>query len=767
MLRKVIHIKNVGKFTDFSVNGSDSWNGEFKPITLIYGENGIGKTTFTTILKSLRENDSLLYQLRSFGTENSPEISIKFDNEEKPIKYSNAEWDKNILDIEIFDTHFVNDNVFTGFEIQPQHKKNLFEIIIGQEGIRLKKEISNIKKEIKDKNSLLKETENKILKYFTDLSVNTIINLPFDAEIDKNITAKQKEIETAKASEKIQKTPELVKLGTVDFGVRFDKIIKFLQTSITTISEDYLKMVEDHKKSLSLEDKSEQWIKDGYENIADNKCPFCLREFDDTTKIIEAYNQYFNEQYISLQKNAKLLNDKVKSLNPELIISEIEKQLSFNTGYVEFWKNYITSELLSVSTDEHKEKIINKTSELKKIVEKKTGNPINAVQAIEVDELKESIISFNNIIEDYNKKIDAFNLLINNLKKQEKKEIKLLENELMRLNAIKLRHTNEEIIKLCKNYSEDINNKEKLQNRNTELQTELKDYSKRTFDKYKNIINDYLKKFASYIEIREMKSTYKGGGNEPYAEYGLYVSGNKIRFKDDFNNPSVKYSLSEGDKSALALSFFLAKLNTDDNIANKIIVFDDPISSFDIHRKGATITQLLNIEQKASQLIVLTHNLLFAKEFWEKVKSRCQTLQFSELRKSTHIVDYDLEQETLNGLFKDYYVLNNYLENGVETDTEKRDVARCIRPILEGYIRIKFYGEFTNNQWLGQFIDKIKQSNEGQKLFRLNEYADELSEIKDFGKKFHHTTPNFDSEPIYDGELKNYVERTFELISKI
>ncbi len=67
MINKVIQIKNVGKFTDYSVNTTPTWNGEFKSITLVYGQNGIGKTTFTTILKSLKENDALLYG-RKFRT---------------------------------------------------------------------------------------------------------------------------------------------------------------------------------------------------------------------------------------------------------------------------------------------------------------------------------------------------------------------------------------------------------------------------------------------------------------------------------------------------------------------------------------------------------------------------------------------------------------------------------------------------------------------------------------------------------------------------
>ena len=346
MISKVIHIKNVGKFTDYSVNTTPTWNGEFRHITLVYGQNGIGKTTFTSILKSLKENDALLYQLRTFGTLNSPEVSIKFDDHPTPIKYSNAEWDTNFPIIEIFDIHFINDNVYTGFEILPQHKKNLFEIIIGQEGIRSKKEISDIKNSIKEKNISLKEIEAKVFKIISGFDISTIINFQLDSEIEKRITEKKIEIDTAKSTGKIINTALLKRITKIDFEIRFEKVIEFLQTSIDTISEKYLKMVNDHKRSLNLATKSEQWIKDGYDNISDNKCPFCLRSFDATVEIINAYKQYFNEEYISLQEKARLLQNKVKTINPELILSNIEKENNHNTGFLEFWGNIALKALL-------------------------------------------------------------------------------------------------------------------------------------------------------------------------------------------------------------------------------------------------------------------------------------------------------------------------------------------------------------------------------------------------------------------------------------
>ncbi|MDI3521518.1 MAG: hypothetical protein PWR04_1506 [Anaerophaga sp.] len=767
MINKVIHIKNVGKFTDYTVNTNPTWNGEFKPITLIYGQNGIGKTTFTSILKSLKNNDALLYQLRTFGTNNSPEVSMKISNHSAPISYTNAEWDENIPEIEIFDIHFINDNVYTGFEILPQHKKNLFEIIIGQEGIRLKKEISDIKTAIKKKNVALKTIEANIFKVISGFEVNTIINFQIDSEIDKKIAEKIIEIETVKATEKIKSTALLKKISKIDFDIRFEKIIEFLHTSIDSISEEYLKMVSDHKNTLKLNNKSEQWIKDGYDNISENKCPFCLRTFDDTVEIIKAYNQYFNEEYISLQEKTKRLQNKIKTLNPELILSNIEKENNHNIGYYEFWSNYIKKEITNFSILNHNETIIGLTEKLKILVAEKASNPIKKVKTDDISELKIKIDEINNFIDAYNSKIDDFNADINELKTKESKNLLILENELQKLQAIKTRHTNNDVKLNCQNYIDKQEALEKLKIKNTALQDELKKYSRETFDKYRGVINTYLQKFASYLEIKEMKSTYKGGGNEPFAEYGLFVDGNKVNFKDNACDPSVKYCLSEGDKTALALSFFLAKLHIDTEIGKKIIVFDDPISSFDIERKNSTITQLYQIGQKANQLIVLTHNLLFAKEFWDKVKSNCQVLKFCELRKSTQIVDYDIENETLNGLFKDYSILDNFLTNGVETDLEKRNVARCIRPILEGYFRIKFYGEFKSNEWLGQFIEKIDNSIDGQPLFRLKEFSSDLHEINDYSKKFHHTNPNSDSEQIYDSELKTYIKQTFQIINKI
>lgn len=763
MIEKVIKIKGVGKFKDFTNTGTPTWNGSLKPLTLIYGENGIGKTTFTSILKSLKEDDTLVYQIRSFEREESPEINLLFDRQS--IKYKNGEWDRNIADIEIFDTHFVNENIFTGFEILPQHRKNLYDVVIGDVGVRLKQEIVDLKIKIKENNSKLKDIENLIYKHINVFNINEILRLQPDIQINAKISKKQKEIDASKASEKIKTTPVLRELVQIDYAMQFENSIKFCNKSIDTISAEYLQMVEEHKSNLNLGSLSEKWIKDGFDNIAENKCPFCTQKIE-TVELVKAYSQYFNDQYIKLQEHTKLLQEKVKKLNPEKQFADIESDYNFNIGYFEFWKNYIEQEKFELKIHTFKAQVIELTNKFSQLVDLKADNPIKAVQTEIISALDETIKKGNEIIQNYNFNVKNYNDQIAKLKLSNNANPEQLEKELLQLQAIKKRQT-EDVVSLSNRYSILSTETDALKTTNSAKQSDLKSYTNQIFGTYRNQINIYLRKFAPYLEIREMKGSYRGGSKEPFAEYGLYVSGNSIRLKDNGTEPSVKYSLSEGDKSALALSFFLAKVNSDENIENKIIVFDDPISSFDINRKSATISQLYQIGQKANQLIVLTHNLLFARDYWEKVKNKVQTIKFYSDRNSTQMVDYDIENETLNGLFKDYQTLDLFLKNGAQSDTEMRNVARCIRPILEGYFRIKFYGQFTANEWLGEFLGKVDNAENNSDLFKLKEFSSDLNEINDYSKKFHHTNPNADSEPISDAELNNYVTQTFEMIAKI
>ena len=106
MLRKITELKNVGKFINYQ--GS---NHSLKKFTGIFANNGMGKTTIAAILHSLaEENPSLVSGRRRLGSPNKPSVRIETDS--GFLKFSDDNWDNYVSNLEVFDTRFVNLNVF-------------------------------------------------------------------------------------------------------------------------------------------------------------------------------------------------------------------------------------------------------------------------------------------------------------------------------------------------------------------------------------------------------------------------------------------------------------------------------------------------------------------------------------------------------------------------------------------------------------------------------------------------------------------------------
>lgn len=80
--------------------------------------------------------------------------------------------------------------------------------------------------------------------------------------------------------------------------------------------------------------------------------------------------------------------------------------------------------------------------------------------------------------------------------------------------------------------------------------------------------------------------------------------------------------LSEGERTAIALCYFLSKLEEEGrDISTQIVVIDDPVSSLDAGALNYTFNLLKGRLQNAQQLFILTHNLAFMNEVKKWLKS--------------------------------------------------------------------------------------------------------------------------------------------------
>ena len=137
------------------------------------------------------------------------------------------------------------------------------------------------------------------------------------------------------------------------------------------------------------------------------------------------------------------------------------------------------------------------------------------------------------------------------------------------------------------------------------IEKELDNLVEQYGEKYLTAVNKYLSKFNPNLKL--VKLNKKGR----QLVYHLLI--NDIEARTDSSSISLKHSLSEGDKSSLALSFFLARIELLPDIAERIIVFDDPLSSFDTRRRNITTSILNRLAEKSAQFFLLSHDLNFVK----------------------------------------------------------------------------------------------------------------------------------------------------------
>ena len=289
--------------------------------------------------------------------------------------------------------------------------------------------------------------------------------------------------------------------------------------------------------------------------------------------------------------------------------------------------------------------------------------------------------------------------------------------------------------------------------------------SSETISKYQEGINRYLTRFGTDFRIVSTGTQYTGG--TPSVSYKIQIGEKVISVGDSgtpHSEPSFRNTLSDGDKSTLAFAFFMARLDIDTNLPSKIVVLDDPINSLDIHRRKATVQEILRKAASAKQIILLTHDPVFARTVYDtdridKAEIKC----FCIKRDGTHnnIQDWHIEKETASDFYKNYYKLEEYMSEGIG---DPHDVGKCIRPVLEGHLRRCFPTIFKSDRSLGQYVGTIRTHKCSDSIGSLKGYLDDLTDINEYAVNVEHD--DCDSSLLYDLTIKSYITRALNFMGR-
>ena len=554
-----------------------------KPVNFIFGKNGTGKSTLSRLIK-----------------------------EQNPDK-----------DVRIF--HGVESVAIDG---------KLNSVILGQENILAQKNIEKLNKEIEDlqsdkqvKEEEKKELQNKIgqkeneknkieklINKFLTEKASEIKNNPLHvATPNYNVLLIKEELKYAfKLSEdekkeckeniKIDiKTAKNIPIVNIEFKSLLDETNKLLNSAIEE-EKDIIRLSSNQKINFA---------KTGFElHGKGDICSFCGNQIADKT--FDELEKFFSASKIKDFENS--INDLIKKIDSS---TETINNIVFDRN--QFYNHYQTEiENLEKQKDILIEEQYSFLNELKSNLEAKLTQLFAKSKTIELkipDDISGILKNYSQLVkknnsEDFNsiknfsKDLLRFDLIAMALSEFEHKHNEAYTEKLKTISTI-----DGEIADLKKKKeakeNEESTIKKTIDDKKAKIQNEI-DKTKSEHILAKNI----NKKLEMYVNFElEHVEVEEGSRN------GYYRIKNKEASETEYRDITT---LSDGEKNIIGFLYFIEKLGeVQNNLSDKIIVFDDPMDSNDDLMQYIIITEiqdlmkLIDKKRVSDILVIMTHNSHF------------------------------------------------------------------------------------------------------------------------------------------------------------
>lgn len=764
MIERLALLRNIGQFNSITPGAQLP----FAKLTLIYAENGRGKTTLSAVLRSLEIGDATLINERHrLGAAHLPHVIFEVAGGANHT-FNNGAWSTPLPAIAVFDDAFVAANVCSGLEIEAGHRQNLHELILGAQGVALNAAMKAHVDAIEQHNRDLREKGNAIPAAARgNLTVDQFCDLPAVPDVVDRLQDAERRLAASQSAAAIQREPEFATLDLPTFDIPLINAI--LGRSLADLDATAAQQVQAHLARLGP--RGEPWIAAGIDFIAPAShdeageiCPFCKQALEGSD-IITHYRAYFGAAYAALKDAIAATKRDITTQHGGDVPTAFERAVRVASQLRDFWSRF--TEVPEVNMD---------TAALAlswRAAREAVEAALTAKQALplEPSALDDPTIA---AIEDYHaaraavadlsSALLAINPQLAVVKEQaQAADIAALTADLAGLRATQERHS-AAISPLCQAYLDERQAKATTEGLRAAARTALDNYRQNIFPRYQAAINAYLQRFGAGFRLDNMTSVNNRAGSS--VNYAVVVNQNQVPLTAD-GAPSFRSALSSGDRNTLALAFFFASLDQDPALPNKIVVIDDPMTSLDEHRSLVTVQEICHLTARVAQVIVLSHFKPFLMKVWEGVPRNLAraSLQITRAANASQITAWDVNGDTITEHDRRYARVLAYL-NAADPAME-RQVAADLRPMLEALIRISYPNEFLPVALLGPFHNLCQQrQNTAQQL--LNE-ADtrELRAILDYANLFHHdTNPTWQTEIINDQQLTNFAQRALSFIRR-
>jgi wobble nucleotide-excising tRNase len=762
MLRKITVIENVGRFE----KALPTPNVRFDKCTLFYGENGWGKSTIADILRSLSRRDpEIIIGRKTLAGGPDQKISLQLDSGRA--NFERGSWSGTQSRVAVFDSLFVNDNVYSGDTVSADHLRRQYGLVVGEKGVKLVRQIVALDEENTENNKTIRALEAELTAGLrvigpAAMSLPDFETLEENQDIETAIADKQAEVSRAAKSKELKAAAGASAFPLPSEPATFEAA---LSQTVEGIAADAVEAVRSHvavhECAEPAEPRLETWLEQGLPFKAEDTCPFCGQELRDR-KLLEAYSRFFSEAYRKLAEDAQKLRQTCQRYSNGDFRNAAEQISKSNDKQFEYWQEAagvdapVTIDLEALISGMERA-----AAKMDSALQTKAANLTVALDmqrlgaAIDAWSSARAVIeSANAAFGEYSQKVDVVKALV------DAGRLESLTNQLKTLHARKHRFEAGIITKVTVLQSK-RQRKGEIADKKAKLRDELTAHGKTITETLGKTINAYLIRLNAGFRIDYKEPDYRG--KEPAASYQIVINEVPVspRASGDITGaPSFRNTLSAGDKSVLALALYLAQCNADPDLGETIIVLDDPFTSLDNFRRQFTAIEIRKICDRAKQTIVLSHDKGFLRLLWDKIDQkliRSFALQTGAPGVTT-IAPYDIPGSTQPRHVTERMKIEEFIEGEPH---ELSYIRSRLRTVCEDFYRKADSGLFGEAATLDQIIRAINDAHDDHPFKGALE---ELRDINAYSRVENHA--EIDGDPYGDtnpDELRGFCSLVLSL----
>lgn len=668
MFVQSMQLKNHGPtLTDLKLDG-------FKPVTVVYGRNGVGKTLISEVFRSVERNTILEPGTARLALNQEASNSV-VGGELVIDQYPSADLSKYVR---VFNKRFVSENVVSD-------NANPASIVLGSDNQELKDQIETASREVR---KLTKDAEDQESEKATEIEKLREAQRSV-AERVRDVTARARGLASDKDAKMgmfnvqhvVRQDDQWDLNGEVAQARRSESVIADLATTFTDSKEpikhpnleapqvdvifesarSILSKVP-HGKPLPevVSDPSRRdWLRSGLDYVSpDNKCGFC--ECQVPTGRLNDLKMAFTRDFDSLKKELTRLVGRVGDLSSSFaslpderdIVPSLQDRYRAVLGRYNRVVDAVRTDLESIkSAANAKIKNLSETPTLSaKNYQKEEWLSVDRELQRLFDDHDETIGHLVKVRDEFvaGRFAEGYEA-----RKQIREGIADIEERLAQTRG-------------------------SIQSKNNELERLRNLASSR-----RRAAEDLTAEVQEFLGYREFAFELS---EEDESSFMITRGGNKAK------------GLSEGETSALGLLYFLKCLDdTGFDRENGVVVIDDPVTSFDddnylrayaaiLTRTGLGTTQT----KVATQVVVFTHNARFMKRLWHGLSHRKSDVAFKYLRAQTvdghrraSWKDLKYRLDIHDGYQASFDQVVRIAEGEVPSNSPERPIRVCLESFME------------------------------------------------------------------------------------